>query len=182
MSHGSTELALYAMNDSSLYHRMLQPISKNLAKKAAKGKYSSTLALKAWMHFSNAAAKQYAKEFGGSWNQIFSVFDRKEAARYFRDQWEAEHRHSTVRKNPIKTKSAGRRLTPENCSKSLSGSILSKRRSQRDKHKRMTKRVGKCTYKSAQYALHSGGGGSMSSASAPARSGGRLLGDWWPRS
>lgn len=81
------------------------------------------------------------------------------------------------RGNPIKTKSAGRRLTPENCSTSLSGSILSARKTQRNKHKRMTKRVGKCTYKSAQYALHGGGGGSSSTSSKHG-----LLYPIWPSS
>jgi hypothetical protein len=73
------ELVLYADNTSELYG-MKQAIQKNLLKKKKAGKYKPKLAEVAWMHFAEAAAKRYSKEFGGKWHENFPVPVREEAA------------------------------------------------------------------------------------------------------
>lgn len=87
------ELVIFIDNDGNLYRQMTQPIHKNLINKKAAGKYSSTLALKAFENLATEGAKRYAKEVGGhlaGWNQMFTVADRKEAAKELRDSFEEE--------------------------------------------------------------------------------------------
>jgi len=88
----SDELVLFADNDFNLYRQSTVPIQKNLSKKWKAGKYDHKLAIKLWMNHANRAAKAYAKEFASAseWNTIFSVKDRKEAAKEFADNWKDE--------------------------------------------------------------------------------------------
>lgn len=85
----ATELSLYCENEYAL-HKMDQAIMKNLATKMAQGKYDRAAAVKAYMHFVEAGAKKYAKEFGGVWNKMFSVADRTKVATAYRNSFEAE--------------------------------------------------------------------------------------------
>lgn len=110
MSTESHELVLYATNDSTLYHQRAQAIIKMLAKKVVAGKYNKELAVKAWRHWAEAAARRYGKEFGSSEREglaMFSTADRNEAARDARDYYDEEVRDaaekmrgSKKRKNP----------------------------------------------------------------------------------
>ncbi len=86
-SDAATELSLFAENDEPLYRQMVRPIEKNLARKMLAGKYNSALAVKAWRHFVDAAAKKYVKEFGGP---AFGVAERNVVAIDFRDAFESE--------------------------------------------------------------------------------------------
>lgn len=92
MSVGAHELHLYIENDGILYRQQGQPILKNLATKKAKGEYDHAKAVKLYMHYMDAGAKKYAKEFGGgAWNVMFPVADRKQAAEAFARDFEAEY-------------------------------------------------------------------------------------------
>jgi hypothetical protein len=74
------ELELYADNDSSLYNQK-KSIIKNLQVKMARGEYDPAKAAKLWSYWLDAAAKAYAREFGGSWHETFSTATRAWAAR-----------------------------------------------------------------------------------------------------
>ncbi len=56
------ELVLYITNDADLYHRQVQLIIANLAKKTVRGLYSETRAIDLWMHLANAGDKKYKAE------------------------------------------------------------------------------------------------------------------------
>lgn len=91
------ELALYAENDGTLYRQMAQPIIANLARKMRKGQYDIQKAVKAWEHFTTAAAQKYCRDFGSphdSYYRMFNAATRREAAAQFeecyRDQVEYE--------------------------------------------------------------------------------------------
>jgi hypothetical protein len=84
------ELEIYIESDSQLYRSQHQPIQKNLINKMAAGKYQHNLAVKLFGYLVDAGAKKYAKEFGGTWNQIFSVADRKAVAESLTNSFEAE--------------------------------------------------------------------------------------------
>jgi len=92
----ATELALYIENDGDLYRQQGQPILKNLANKAAQGKYNHAKAVKLYMYLMESGAKKYVKEFGsggeGEWHRMFSVATRKEAADAFASNFGAEYR------------------------------------------------------------------------------------------
>jgi len=91
----ATELQLFIDNDANLYRQMTMPIYKNLANKMAGGKYSSSLAVKAFMHLAQEGAKRYAKQHSnavGDWKALFSVPTRKKVAEELRDEFEAEAR------------------------------------------------------------------------------------------
>lgn len=94
----SGELAIYAINNADLYRQRTQPILKNLKLKIAKGKYDAALALKLWKYAADDAAQRYAKEFGGVWHKLFSVADRKEAAKEIADHYAEELRENPRRK------------------------------------------------------------------------------------
>ena len=82
----ATELRLYINNEGSL-HSMAEGIRKNLVTKQARREYKHDLAVKAFGYLVEAGAKKYAKEFGGTWYQMFDVPTRKavaeELTRYF---------------------------------------------------------------------------------------------------
>jgi hypothetical protein len=82
MSYGSHELVLYADNDSSLY-RQKEAFLANMHRKMKRGTYDHAKGRKLWMYYVDRAAKQYAKEFGGTWNKDFPRSDREEAAREY---------------------------------------------------------------------------------------------------
>ena len=77
------ELALYAENDSRLYHRHALPIIANLARKMKRGQYDPEKAVKAWGYMADEAARQYCREFcerGALYHQVFNAATRREAA------------------------------------------------------------------------------------------------------
>jgi hypothetical protein len=78
--HAATELLLYIENDPSLYQGMRNLIVQNLQKKQKKGTYIPVRAVDAFMHLATEAAKQYSKEYGGTYHQTFSVATRKHVA------------------------------------------------------------------------------------------------------
>jgi hypothetical protein len=86
------ELVLYATNDADLYRQRIQPIIKNLQKKVKKGIYDKNKALVMWKRVADEAAKKYLREFGspGDGNNVFTVQDRKEAAKDIADKYKEE--------------------------------------------------------------------------------------------
>lgn len=50
-----------------------EPIHKNLITKKVRGVYKTELAIKLAMYLMENAAKKYAREFGGTWNDMFNV-------------------------------------------------------------------------------------------------------------
>lgn len=84
------ELYLYTVNDSQLMRSQGEPIYKNLITKKARGVYQTELAIKLAMYLMDNAAKKYAREFGGTWNDMFNVPTRREAAKEFIRYYEEE--------------------------------------------------------------------------------------------
>lgn len=103
LSHEAQELVLYIENDGDLYRQQNVPILRNLANKAAQGKYDHQKAIKLWMYLMDNGAKKYAKEFGGTWNTMFPVAARKEAAKVFADDFEANWKAGEYRSYLTKT-------------------------------------------------------------------------------
>lgn len=89
MSIESRELALFIINNATLY-KQAQEVMKSLRKKIKAGKYEAEKALILWQHHAEAGAKAYAKEFGGVWHTLFSVADRKEAAKEIAEHYQEE--------------------------------------------------------------------------------------------
>lgn len=89
--HSATELELYADNTSELYNQKLAVIA-NLKKRLDRGTYQPELAAKLWLYWVDAAAKRYAKEFGGIWHDVFPIEVRREVARRVekRERYEME--------------------------------------------------------------------------------------------
>lgn len=85
-----SELWQYTVNEHDL-HKMQQAIIANLAAKKARGVYKRDLAVKGFLPLVEAGAKKYAKEFGGTWHQMFDVPTRKAVAKELVDSFEAEH-------------------------------------------------------------------------------------------
>src|SRR5271157_1250035 len=79
LSDEARELDLYSENEENLY-KQAKLIDENLAKKAKKGQYDPSKAPVLWSYLVERSAKQYAKEFGGTWNKIFSIESRRELA------------------------------------------------------------------------------------------------------
>lgn len=90
MSEAARELKLFIDNDGQLYRQQFEPILKNLMTKVGRGTYDSAKSVKLWGYLCESGAKKYAKEFGGTWNHIFTVADRKQCAEALRDDFEAE--------------------------------------------------------------------------------------------
>lgn len=112
MSHESQELVLYATNDSTLYNQRAKAIIKALAKKMAAGKYDAALAVKAWRHWADAAARRYGKEFASSEREglaMFSTADRNAAAREARDYYDEEVRVAAAKLSGTRKNPAGKR-------------------------------------------------------------------------
>lgn len=79
MRQDAEELILYADNDSHLY-RQKDAFLSNMYRKMKSGRYNPELGRKLWMYYVDRAAKQYAKEFGGTWNKLFPRSERLKAA------------------------------------------------------------------------------------------------------
>lgn len=79
-SAAARELDLYAENTSELYGQF-KSIIANIKKKIAAGRYSPALAPKLWAYWYDAAAKRYAKEFGGDWSRMFPKSLRMQLAK-----------------------------------------------------------------------------------------------------
>lgn len=100
-SHAATELELYMDNDTRFASQspsgMGRDVARNMAKKIDKGRYDPELAVKGWMHVVDAAAKAYAKEFGGGrWHEMFDkqtrlVVARRQAEQFHRDYLAGEY-------------------------------------------------------------------------------------------
>lgn len=88
--HAATELKLFIENDSDLYRQQYTPILKNLATKKVRSLYKHDLAVKMFGYLVEAGAKKYAKEFGGTWHQLFGVPTRKAVAEEFTKDFEGE--------------------------------------------------------------------------------------------
>lgn len=78
----SSELSLYAINDSAIYHQSIQPVIRCLAKKIKVGNFDEAKARKAFYNVANFAAKKYAQDFGGCYYKMFSTEDRRLTAAY----------------------------------------------------------------------------------------------------
>jgi hypothetical protein len=87
------ELVLFITNDGELYSKHVLSILANLKKKLAKGAYVEELALISWYALATEGAKKYAKEFGGNW-QLFTVADRKEAAKELAECYDEQLREA----------------------------------------------------------------------------------------
>jgi hypothetical protein len=107
MTTESRELAVYIENNGNLYRQQTTPIIKNLKRKIAKGVYDATKALILWKHLADSGAKLYVKEFGGKWDEIFSVADRKLAAKELAEYY-TEELHENPKRRTKRKSSKGR--------------------------------------------------------------------------
>lgn len=73
-TEAARELALYAVNDATIYHQKIQPIIKNLARKIKRGTYDAALAPKAWRYAADMAAVRYTCEFDANTVGPFGCF------------------------------------------------------------------------------------------------------------
>lgn len=89
--HAENELLLYIDNDADLFRQQDLPIIKNLTAKKARGVYDHEKAVKLYMYLVENGAKKYAREFGGTWNMLFSRGTRLNVARRFVRQFESEY-------------------------------------------------------------------------------------------
>ena len=84
------ELELFLENDGDLYRQQFQSIIKNIKGKLKSNKYDHKLSPKLWMYYVENGAKKYGKEFGGTWNEMFTKKDRmilaEKLADYYYDQ------------------------------------------------------------------------------------------------
>lgn len=78
----SSELSLYTINDSTIYHQAIQPVIRCLAKKIKAGNFDEAKARKAFYNVATFAAKRYANDFGGCYYKMFSTEDRRLTAAY----------------------------------------------------------------------------------------------------
>ena len=85
----ATELTIYIDNEGTLYPQKLS-ILKNLATKKARGQYKHDLAVKGFGYLVETGAKKYAREFGGTWHQMFDASTRKIVAEELTKAFEAE--------------------------------------------------------------------------------------------
>jgi len=93
LSDAAHELVLHADNNHHLYKSSHVPVAKNLEKKHKKGTYDHEKAKKLWKYHADRAADSYAKEHGSKGQKghhMFSVADRKAAAKHFADNHRAE--------------------------------------------------------------------------------------------
>jgi hypothetical protein len=88
--HAARELKLYIDNDGNLYRQQTTSILKNLATKKARGEYKHDLAVKLFGYLVESGAKKYAKEFGGTWHQMFDVPTRRRVAEELTEAFEEE--------------------------------------------------------------------------------------------
>ena len=74
------ELTLYIENTGDIYRALVTPLINSLAKRIIKGNYDKTLATKSFYNIATFGAKEYCRQFGGVYYEVFSVADRKETA------------------------------------------------------------------------------------------------------
>jgi hypothetical protein len=77
---------MWVNNDYQTY-RQLESIQRNMTRKMGCGNFDSEMAIIAFMHAAEAGAKSYAKEFGGTWHEMFPRDIRLMAAEELRDQF-----------------------------------------------------------------------------------------------
>lgn len=94
------ELYLFAETEPK-FSRTFQAIYKNLATKKAKGTFVKAKAAKIFAPILATAAKEYSKQYGDSWTQLFSKATRDKAAEMFVDTFDEEDYSNLVthRKN-----------------------------------------------------------------------------------
>lgn len=91
-----TELSLYTVNTSKIYHSCIIPVCKHLARKQIKGIYNKDKALKAFYNVVIQALKAFYKEFStyeicanaSKWYELANVATRKEIASYLLDYYQ----------------------------------------------------------------------------------------------
>ncbi len=79
------ELALYIDNDGQLYPQK-KAIIENMKRKIERGEYDPALAVKGWMHWVDAGAKKYCKEFGCEIIRTFPIAVRTAVAQDVADE------------------------------------------------------------------------------------------------
>lgn len=91
------ELILTTINHRDIYHSTIKPTIRRLAKKMVKGTYDHDKALKVFYNIAIEGARSYHDihgSWGSKWYQIFTVADRKQAAKemlaYYMDEIEGE--------------------------------------------------------------------------------------------
>jgi len=89
--HAATELELWIDNTRSL-HNQWSAIVKNLWKHRAKGRYNHERAVDGFMYLVDAGAKDYTKEFGGKWNEMFDSVTRRYVANEYAKSFENNQR------------------------------------------------------------------------------------------
>lgn len=82
------ELFLYITNDYDLYKRNISMVLKNLSKKIQKGTYDRKKALKLWGYSAEWGAQKYARDFGGTWHQMFNKSTRTLVAKELQDYYQ----------------------------------------------------------------------------------------------
>jgi len=97
MTDEARELLLYIENDGDLYRQQFTPILKNLTAKKARGIYEHDKAVKLFLYLVESGAKKYAKEFGGTWNLMFSIPARKSVAESLTESFEVEYRNGAFK-------------------------------------------------------------------------------------
>lgn len=84
------ELVLLADNDYQIYRSRVEPITKNLERKIAKGIFKKELAIKLVKYLMDDVAKKYGKRYGGT----FTPSDRRLASAIWVDQFLANRESS----------------------------------------------------------------------------------------
>ena len=79
------ELALYVENEGDLYP-MKKAIIENMKKKVERGEYDPKLAVKGWLHWVNAGAAKYCKEFHCEVIRTFPIAVRTAVAQDVADE------------------------------------------------------------------------------------------------
>ena len=88
------DLVMFADNTENLHNKGLA-IRGSHQKFMDDKSYDKSRALGQWLNFANQAAKAYASEIErdpSKWNAIFSVSDRKRAAKIFADHFDVTHK------------------------------------------------------------------------------------------
>ncbi len=88
-AHAATELELYIENEYKLVgadNSQGKLIEKNLKRKIQRGQFDYESSIDAWAHLIESGAKSYAREFGGTWHEMFSPATR----RFVAERW-AKH-------------------------------------------------------------------------------------------
>jgi hypothetical protein len=85
----AAELTMW-INNSEIPYKQLQAVEKNMTRKLAAGTYDREQAVKGFMYAVESGAKDYQREFGGKWFEMFPKDIRRMAAEALRDEFEAE--------------------------------------------------------------------------------------------